>query len=96
MIANLLDRLRRAGRCLARRWPRELVLRSTGEPARVVHLVDDPAGRRCLVELADGSLRQVRPEELDSRPVLLPEAVLLHLALGLAATVATLAALASR
>lgn len=79
-------------RRLVRRWPRELVLRDSGEPVRL--LSDMPAADGgCLVETEGGEIRFARPEDLASRPRGLPEAVPLVLALALAASVATLAAL---
>jgi hypothetical protein len=92
MLPNLLRIFVLVLRRLVRRWPRELVLRETGEPVRL--LSDTPAADGgCLVETGGGEIRLVRPEELASRPRGLPEAVPLLLALALAASVATLAAL---
>ncbi len=93
MHPDPLDRLGRALRRLAGRWPRRLVLRHSGEPVALLHLEDGPEGRRCLVEEPTGALHLVRPDELESRPEPVPEALLLHLALALAASVATLTAL---
>jgi hypothetical protein len=93
MLPNLLRIFVLVLRRLARHRPRELVLRETGEPVRL--LADTPlaADGGCLVETDGGEIRLVRPEELASRPRGLPEAVPLLLALALAASVATLAAL---
>ncbi|MCL6607621.1 MAG: hypothetical protein K6T74_05955 [Geminicoccaceae bacterium] len=93
MLPNLLRIFVLVVRRLARRWPRELVLRGSGEPVRL--LVDTPvaADGACLVETGGGEVRLVRPEELASRPRGSPEVVPLLLALALAASVATLAAL---
>lgn len=93
MHSDPFDRLARLLRRLAARWPRRLVLRRSGEPVALLHLEDGPDGRRCLVEEPTGALRLVRPDELESRPEPIPEALLLHLALALAASVATLALL---
>lgn len=96
MPTDLLGPLDAALRRLARRWPRQLVLRRSGEPVRLLHVVDGPEGRRCLVEEATGAMRLVPPDALESRVVLVPEAALLLLALALAASVATLALLGPR
>lgn len=93
MIDRTIERTAALVRRLAQRWPRELVLRSTGEPVAILHLEDGVTGRWCLVERPTGALARVRPEELDSRPVLIPEPLLLNSALALAAVVAALAAL---
>lgn len=93
MNLDPLDRLGRTLQRLARRWPRRLVLRRSGEPVVLLHLEDGPEGRRCLVEEPTGALRLVRPDELESRIDPVPEALLVHLALALAASVATLALL---
>lgn len=90
-IARAAALLRR----LVQYWPRELVLRSTGEPVAILHLEDGVTGRWCVVERPTGALLKVRPEALDSRPVVIPEALLLYSALALAAAVAVLAALAA-
>lgn len=96
MRPDLVRLLARAAHRLARRWPREPVLRSTGEPVRVIDRAERPDGRTCLVETASGELLRVRPEQLASRLRLVPEDLLLQLALALAASVATLAVLAAR
>jgi hypothetical protein len=49
-------------------WPRRFVLRASGEPVDILHLTENAEGRRCLVELEDGRLRELDVEELDSRP----------------------------
>lgn len=96
MLPDLLGALAAALRRLARRWPRQLVLRHGGEPVCLVHVIEGPDGRLCVVEEVTGATRLVPPEALESRPVLVPEAVLVHLALALAASVATLAVLTGR
>ncbi len=92
-MKELLATLVRTARRFVGYGPSRIVLRTTGESARIlgVRSPADPDDRARLVEKASGEIRHVRPGELVGESPALVEAVLLQLALVLASSVATLA-----
>ncbi len=55
-----------------RRWPRHFVLRTDGVPVELLHVEERDGRRRLVVRLPDGRRLTLRPDEVESRPVLAP------------------------
>ena len=66
MRTGLMGMLDTMLRVLAR-WPRRMVLKSSGERVELLEIVEIDGRRRCKVEFADGRITEVAEAELDSR-----------------------------